>query len=163
MNEPNHVSAMLYDLTIIDRASSGASDKKSPAAGVEFAVLQELHVGPAANVRSRSFAAMLSRIVAAFDPPLPLTVSTRQHVLIAEVGHDSVGLSIIEPEGEVGFDMLTWVDPPWRHLSIAVALKYLAVQNARRAGISAMWAPVDTRSTALSMTLGIGPAEGFTS
>ena len=114
-------------------------------------------------MRSRSFAAMLSRIVEAFEPPLSLTVSTRQHVLIALGDHDSVGISIIEPEGEVGFDMLTWVGPPWRHLGIGMALKDLAVQNARRAGISALWAPGDTRSTAFYMTLGIGLAEGLTS
>jgi hypothetical protein len=52
----------------------------------------------------------------AFDPPLPLTVSDRQHVLIAQAGQDSVGLSIIRPEGRFGFDMLTWVEAPSRYI-----------------------------------------------
>ena len=47
-----------------------------------------------------------------------------------------------------GFDMLTWVEAPWRHQGIGTAMKYHAVQNARRAGITALWAAGDARSVA---------------
>jgi GNAT superfamily N-acetyltransferase len=157
------MSAMLYDLTVFDRVSSRASDGKGLLlAGVELVSLREIAAGPAADVRSRSFARMVFRVAAAFDPPLPLTVTDCQHVLIAQAGQDSVGLSIIGPEGRFGFDMLTWVEAPWRHQGIGTAMKYRAVQNARRAGITALWAPGDARSVAFYKTLGVAPAAGFT-
>jgi GNAT superfamily N-acetyltransferase len=154
--------AMLYDLTISDRLPSPAADRRGLPAGVEFVSLRKVAGGPAADVRSRSFARMAFRAAAAFDPPLPLTVSDRQHVLIAQAGQDCVGLSIIEPEGRFGFDMLTWVEMPWRHQGIGTAMKHRAVQNARRAGITALWAPGDARSAAFYKSLGVAPAAGFT-
>jgi GNAT superfamily N-acetyltransferase len=153
---------MLYDLAVSGRVSSRASDGESLPAGVEFVSLRGIAAGPAADARSRSFARMVFRAAAAFDPPLPLTVSDRQHVLIALAGQDSVGLSVIEPEGRFGFDMLTWVEAPWRHQGIGTAMKYRAVQGARRAGITALWAPGDTRSVDFYKALGVAPAEGFT-
>ena len=135
------MSAMLYDLTISDRLPSPAGDGRGLPAGVEFVSLREIAAGAAAAARSRSLARMLFRVAAAFDPPLPLTVSDRQHVLIALAGRDCIGLSIIEPEGSFGFDMLTWVEVLWRHQGIGTAMKYRAVQNSHRAGITALWAP----------------------
>jgi GNAT superfamily N-acetyltransferase len=156
------MSAMLYDLTVFDRVSSRASDWENLPGGVEFVSLREIAAGPAAGLRSKSFARMVFRVAAAFDPPLPVTVSDRQHVLIALAGQDSVGLSVIEPEGRFGFDMLTWVEAPWRHQGIGAAMKYRAVRNARWAGITALWAAGDTRSAAFYRSFGVAPAAGYT-
>jgi hypothetical protein len=86
------MSAMLYDLTVFDRVSSRPSDGKGLLpADVEFVSLREIAAGPAADVRSRSFARMAFRVAAAFDPPLPPMVSVRQHVLIAQAGRTASG------------------------------------------------------------------------
>lgn len=154
--------ATLYDLTVSGRLPSPAGDSRGLPAGVEFASLRGLATGLDAGVRSRSFARMLFRVAAAFDPPLPLTVSDRQCVLIALAGRDCAGLSVIEPEGRFGFDMLTWVEAPWRHQGIGAAMKRRAVLDARRSGITALWAPGDTRSVAFYKSLGVAPAAGFT-
>ena len=155
------MSAMLYDLTVFDRVSSQASGGESLPAGVEFVSLRQIAAGPAAGVRSRSFARMAFRVAAAFDPPLPLTVSDRHLVLIAVAGQDSVGLSVTAPEGRFGFDMLTWVEAPWRHQGIGAAMKCRAVRNARWARITALWAPGGRRSAAFYKSLGVAPAAGF--
>lgn len=156
------MSVMLYDLTGFDGLPSQEGDERGLPAGVEFVSLREIPAGPAAIVRWRSFARMVFRAATAFDPPLPLTVSDRQHILIAQAGHECTGLSIIEPEGRIGFDMLTWIEAPWRHQGIGTVMKYHAVRNARRAGITALWARGDTRSVAFYKALGVAPAAGFT-
>ena len=156
------MSAMLYDLTISGRLPYLPVGRRGLPADVEFVSLREVAAGPVAAVRSRSLARMLFRVPAAFSPSLPFTLSGRQHVLIAQAGPDCVGLSIIEPDGRFGFDMLTWVETPWRHQGIGTAMKHRAVQNARWSGITALWAPGDTRSVAFYASLGVAPAAGFT-
>lgn len=102
---------------------------------MEFIALKEIS---AAAARELSFIDTLTRLSEAFTPPLPLVIASRQHILVALVDDQSAALSIIEPDGDIGCDTLTWVDLAWRHLGIATLLKRQAFQNARQGGITGL-------------------------
>ncbi|MGH3374967.1 MAG: GNAT family N-acetyltransferase [Actinoallomurus sp.] len=123
---------MLYDLTSINQS------QLSTVVGVEFIALKER------------------------SPPPPLVIPRRPHILVALVDDQSAALSIIEPDGDIGFDALTWVDPAWRHLGIATLLKRQAFQNARQGGIAGLWASDDAGSAPFYESVGIRPVPDLT-
>ena len=89
---------------------------------------------------------------------MPFTIRDDRLVVVACRGYEAVGISVIDPTGEVARDVVTWLEPthaPW----VEQVLKIGLLRNARAAGIDRVIVRDGTATEAIYKALGLHPIE----
>jgi len=144
---PEHI---LYDL-------GGFIQEVDPFPTVQPQFTSTTVIGSGPIERDKSFSNMLGLVI----DELQLTSLSFRGSDVVTLAWDvdvCVGLSIIQRDGAVGVDALTWIHPMVRHCGLGTAMKAHAIHEAMRAGVEQLRGNADVASIAFYGLLGIRPA-----
>ncbi|MER8091146.1 hypothetical protein ACFVZR_33865 [Streptomyces sp. NPDC058316] len=89
---------------------------------------------------------------------MPFTIRDESLVVVACRGYETVGISVIDPTGDVARDVVTWMEPT--HAAwVEQVLKIELLRNAREAGIDRVVVRDGTATEAIYKALGLHPIE----
>ncbi|MEV0970756.1 hypothetical protein [Microtetraspora glauca] len=89
---------------------------------------------------------------------MPFTIRDESLVVVACRGYEIVGISIIDPSGDVPRDVVTWMEPT--HAAwVEQVLKIELLRDAREAAIDRVIVRDGTATEAIYKALGLHPIE----
>ncbi|MGW1003061.1 hypothetical protein [Streptomyces sp. NPDC002520] len=89
---------------------------------------------------------------------MPFTIRDESLVVVACRGYETVGISVIDPTGDIARDVVTWTEPT--HAAwVEQVLKIELLRNARAAGIDRVIVRDGTATEAIYKALGLHPIE----
>ncbi|MCF6472836.1 hypothetical protein FAF44_31235 [Nonomuraea sp. MG754425] len=142
-----------YDLTGFDADAYGTLRHRAAAATYHFPNLADRHTRSTRLAMAVGDLLQSAMICGGIDV-MPFTIRDESLVVVACEGDEAVGISVIDPTGEIPRDVVTWVEPthePW----VEQVLKVELLRNARAAGIARVNVLRGTATEAVYESLGL--------
>ncbi|MFE7216561.1 hypothetical protein ACFU93_43400 [Streptomyces sp. NPDC057611] len=146
-----------YDLTDFDASKFRAERRRATAATYSFPNLSEERSRSAQLGRAVGDLLQSAMFFGGIDV-LPFTIRDESRVVVARQGNEMVGISVIDPAGDIARDVVTWMEPT-QETWVAHVLKIELLRNARAAGIDRVIVQSGTTTEAIYEALGLHPSE----
>ncbi|WP_238011416.1 hypothetical protein KZZ52_32950 [Dactylosporangium sp. AC04546] len=146
-----------YDLTDFDADNYRAETELAAAAAYYFPSLAE-ESAQAAQLSLAVGDLLQTAMICGGIDMMPFTIRDQNLVVVACRGYETVGISVIDPTGDVARDVVTWLEPT--HAAwVERVLKIELLRNAREAGIERVIVRDGTATEAIYVALGLHPVE----
>lgn len=146
-----------YDLTDFDIDRYWTETRREGPATYYFAHLAEGSARSAQLARAVGDLLQSAMICGGIDM-MPFTIRDESLVVVACRGDEAVGISVIDPTGDVARDVVTWMEPG-QETWVAQLLKIELLRNARAAGIDRVLVRSGSTTESLYEGLGLHPFE----
>jgi hypothetical protein len=146
-----------YDLTDFDADNYRIETHRATAATYYFPSLADKSARSAQLCMAVGDLLQSAMICGGIDM-MPFTIRDESLVVVACRGCETVGISIIDPTGDVPRDVVTWMEPT--HAAwVEQVLKIELLRTAREAGIDRVIVRDGTATEAIYKALGLHPIE----
>lgn len=144
-----------YDLTDFDADNYWMETQRAIAATYTFPNLAQKSARPAQLGETVGDLLQSAMYFGGIDT-MPFTIRDESLVVVACRGNDTVGITVIDPTGDVARDVVTWMEPT-QEMWVAYVLKIELLRNARAAGIDRVIVQSGTTAQSIYEALGLRP------